>query len=453
MAVAMAVQEGISIASYYDIMVLGRTGSGKSTTVDKLLIANPTGQNYLGGQQNEIVSDKNLGIIKSDDISMWILSEQKDSEEERVGTRLKNLAFFRTIENPHLEVNEARDMDQDKTKDRACGMNVFRRTEECELFSNETSKVRILDVPGFFGADATAVADLGNSGVSLMRKVLEIQTAMTIKFRRILYFLPVRGELNRDDAILRLELKWMSHFFGKSIFKSMVLVATIPAYLSRQAGMPELPISEKEKSRRIFREVMNDVLQQAHANDHADDPPNAPPVIFISMAESCESILEKVKGALVENDEGLELEFDPNTCINCGMKTAVIKGEKVACYFPTGGMSEAIPYDESLCHPAIVPRFSTYLRNPFWFWRQVILKGEICVGCGKGPDSPGCMQVGKELKRMFRKPIKVDHNSKLTVHDDGDEHNVPEAAADHHENPGQYHNAPHVSIPADESEM
>lgn len=443
----MAVQEGISdsIVVYYDIMVLGRTGSGKSTTVDKLLIANPTGRNYRDVQQNELVSDENRGILKcGDDISMWILSEKKDSEEERVGTRLKNLAFFRALGNPHLEVDKARDT----------YMNVFGRTEECELFSNETSKVRALDVPGFFGAtDADSVAYQGKNDVSLMRKVLEIQTAMNMKFRRILYFLPVKGELNRDDAILKLELKWMSYYFGKSIFKSMVLVATIPAYLSRQPGMPELPASEKEKSRRIFKEVMNDVLRQAHANDHADDSPNAPPIIFISMAESCESILEKVKGAPVESDEGLELEFDPNTCINCGIKSAIIKGENVACYFPTGDMSEAIPYDESHCHPAIVPRFSTYLRNPFWFWRQVILKGEQCVHCGKGPDSPGCMQVGKELKRMFRKPIKVNHNSKLTVHDDGDEHKLPEAAADHHKNPGQHRNAQHVSIPAGESEM
>jgi len=448
MAVAMAVQEGISnsIVGYYDIMVLGKTGSGKSTTVDKLLIANPTGQNCRDVQQNEIVADKDLGILKSDDITMWIISEEKDSEEERAATRLKNLAFFRTLENPHLEVDNARDT----------YMNAFGSTEECELFSNEISKVRVLDVPGFFdgkslrqpkgATDAASVASLGENSVSLMRKVLKIQTAMRMKFRRILYFLPVRGELNRDDAILKLELKWMSYFFGKSILKSMVLVATIPPYLSRQPGIPELPISEKEKSKQIFQAVMNDVLPQAHANDHADDPPNVPPVIFISMAESCESILEKVKGAPVENDEGLELKFDPNTCINyCGMKTVIIKGEKVACYFPTGDMSEAIPYDESHCHPALVPKFSAYLRNPFWFWRQVILKGEKCIGCGKGPDSLGCMQVGKELKRKLRKTIKVDHDSKLIiVRDDGDEHNVPEAAADHHKNPEQYRNAQHV---------
>ena len=39
----MAQQQGIEGVSYYDIMVIGKTGQGKSTTTDKLLIANPTG--------------------------------------------------------------------------------------------------------------------------------------------------------------------------------------------------------------------------------------------------------------------------------------------------------------------------------------------------------------------------------------------------------------------------
>jgi len=45
----MARQQGIeeSRVDNYDIMVIGKTGQGKSTTTDKLLIAIPTGQDYI----------------------------------------------------------------------------------------------------------------------------------------------------------------------------------------------------------------------------------------------------------------------------------------------------------------------------------------------------------------------------------------------------------------------
>ena len=47
------VQAGIgeSGINYYDIMVIGNTGQGKSTTADKILIANPDGRRYVAEYQ------------------------------------------------------------------------------------------------------------------------------------------------------------------------------------------------------------------------------------------------------------------------------------------------------------------------------------------------------------------------------------------------------------------
>ena len=65
-----SIQEGIegSDIDYYDVLLIGKTGMGKSTTADKLVIANLTGADYSGEQYSEeevegermTVSDRHL---------------------------------------------------------------------------------------------------------------------------------------------------------------------------------------------------------------------------------------------------------------------------------------------------------------------------------------------------------------------------------------------------------
>ena len=49
------IQQGIedSVVDYTDIMLIGRTGMGKSTTSDKLVIANLNNRDYRGEQYAE----------------------------------------------------------------------------------------------------------------------------------------------------------------------------------------------------------------------------------------------------------------------------------------------------------------------------------------------------------------------------------------------------------------
>ena len=42
---------GESGIDYYDIMVIGNTGQGMTTTADKILIANPDGRRYVAEYQ------------------------------------------------------------------------------------------------------------------------------------------------------------------------------------------------------------------------------------------------------------------------------------------------------------------------------------------------------------------------------------------------------------------
>ena len=193
-------EEGISQTEdkgYYNIMMIGTTGQGKSTTADKLLIANPSQHPYEGGvPQRDPVLNEESRQLKMDDITMWLLHASKEPPTDAHGkvidqdnlqcaqTRVKCLVYFRNKQDPHKKVNEAR-----STK-----MNIFSSTKDCEVLSNETSKVRVMDVPGFFDGTSVILEGQNNlevNNLDIMRRIVRIQTTLGMKFHRILYFLPV----------------------------------------------------------------------------------------------------------------------------------------------------------------------------------------------------------------------------------------------------------------------
>ena len=230
---------------------------------------------------------------------MWLMHGTKGEKE--FDTHLKFLNNCRTKAKPHEAVNNAR----------SAAMKIFKPTKDCEVVSNDTSRVRIMDVPGFFdgasilqrqadsqnGSLLSPTEKLESSNLGIMRTVIRIQTTLAMNFNRILYFLPGRGPLERMNAMLTLELRWMAHYFGRAIFKSMVLVATV------QSRFSEMKIDNKEKftdddaqmTKEFFRKALDEVFSPT-----ADNPIPDPPLIFISLTDTCEEILAKVKGANVE---------------------------------------------------------------------------------------------------------------------------------------------------------
>ena len=77
-----------------------------------------------------------------DEMVMWLISD-RDFVLNRVTVRLKNLVFFRLLEEPHKEVNASHE----------AHMGIYESTQQPELLSNEQTRIRVLDVP--------AVADPG----------------------------------------------------------------------------------------------------------------------------------------------------------------------------------------------------------------------------------------------------------------------------------------------------
>lgn len=411
------IQQGIEdgVVDYYDIMVIGRTGMGKSTTSDKLVIANLNNLDYRGEQYaNETLQE---GRMVSSDLSIWLISDA-DGEIERVTQRLKNLVMFRSLEDPHQQVN-----DFYKTSSE--------QTTKSQLISNETTKVRILDVPGFFGQDCDRLPGDASSrvtarGLAIMREVLRIQATMRMNFKRILYFIPERGPLERCHEILRMELEHMVHYFGKSIFDCMVLIATVnpDVYQYLQPGVTPFSNDAEMKTRLKFQEALSYVLPQGEQL-----PNHKPPIVFISMNDSCKEIFVKVDSAPVIFD-GVRLQFDHRTCARCGLKARFLgegdKEVKVACYAGEDP-SKSIPYEESHCHPMIISKYWTITKVLGGIAHVITGKrfigkwpdfrnpdDEICVHCQQVPGTRGCRPVNTdyELKDGI---LYVDH--KCDIHE------------------------------------
>ena len=426
-------QQGIedSTIDYYDIMVIGKTGMGKSTTADKLLVANPDGHNYCGSQHSEPVIKGEREQMTIDNLSIWILSDAPD-EELRVKTRLKNLQFFQSMNEPHHEINQFHAGEQ-----LTSGITIG-----CELISNESTKVRILDVPGFFGqGDAGAHEGAAsekakcavNVALNTMRKILQIQAAMHMKFRRILYFLPEQGGLKRASALLELELTTMADYFGRAIFECMVVIATLPAEVYEiTTDSIVFPESSMAKTRKHFDIALSNALPK----EKKALP--KPPIIFVSLRDSCETIFKNINEATVASNEVI-LEFDPMVCARCGIKAQMIKSEKIAAY--TGdGESSIIPYDESTCHPLLVPKYTRVekffggvahlltLKKFLGKWPSFGSLDEVCVACRSEPGSRGCMKVNS-IYTLKGNNLIVEHTQKTeepVIFLDSDEQSISE---------------------------
>ena len=408
-----SVQQGIESGKldYYDILIIGRTGMGKSTTTDKLLIAHLEGQNYLQASHVDPEVEPSGQRMKADDLTMWLISGDIKAAEKR----LKNLIFCRGLESSHIEVNNVHAQSSPST-------------DKCELLSNETTKLRILDVPGFFGVNAgkaanrsspgqnstlCSVQNMAHTDLGIMRNILQIQSAMNMKFKRIVYFLPQKGPLVRGSGDLQAELCTMVHYFGESIFDCMVLAATMHAsvYKSLRPGADIFDQGDIQTTKENFQEALHCVFPD---KEHLPELP----IVFLSMLDSCEAVFKKIDHAPVAKPV-VELAFQSQLCARCGIKTKIVGGEKVACYYGPDP-DQSIPYEQSTCHPLLVPKHSQLIKVLGGIahvltlglfigrWLGFTDMAEACIDCHQTPGSRGCYQIQKQYI-LKGEPFPVDH--------------------------------------------
>ena len=404
---------------YFDIMLIGKTGLGKTTTADKILLANTTGKDYSSDQPEpndsiEVDGTNEAPKLHHEDLSMWHVSDEA-GDTEMVQKRLKNLVFCRSLADPHREVNRMREQS---------GM-----TKYCELLSNDTSKVRVLDVPGFFGSetkitgkDLYARAEaVVSCNLQIMRKILHIKEVYNFKFNRIIYFLPEQGVLNRHSQILQMDIEAMETYFGHSIFDCMVVAVTHPTSTYRY--FPEgsdLYSQEDYKTTQFhFQEALCTVF-----GDSSEVP--KPPIVFLSYRETCDKMLDLIKQAKIVR-EGVELSFNTSKCARCDITIKKVKAKmstskeahgnetKNSRAVPvctnsvlmcTNSQRNEIPYNETTCHPMIIPRYTKSQRIAGGIAHLITLgqfKGkwpsfksfeEVCNACRGSPGTRGCKKIG-----------------------------------------------------------
>ena len=94
----------------------------------------------------------------------------------------------------------------------------------------------------------------------------------------------------------------------------------------------------------------------------SNEPLPDPSLIFISQTNTCEEILVKIQSTAV-TEEGLNLQFDKNTCSQCGVRVGEVKSQWMTCYFGED-LTDSIPYEESTCHPQFIPKYRRI--DKFW---------------------------------------------------------------------------------------
>ena len=427
----------VDVIDYYDIMIIGRTGMGKSTTSDKLIIANPDGYNYRG-EQHPDQEIGNEGQTQMSDLSVWLVPEGAKDEVERY---LKDLIMARSLEDPHKQVIE-------KYKESNTA------TTRCQVFSNETTKIRVLDVPGFFGEDLSGnpKQDTANkvtiTGVRIMREILRIQALLRMHFKRVIYFIPERGPLERPHKVLQMELEQMLHYFGKAIFDCMVLIATQAASVYRYIPKNQIPWSDDDHTttRDNFMITLGRALSEDVGSDNA-----IPPIVFISILDSCEDVMKKIKDAPVISQQ-LTIPFECQACSRCGLKAKWLRNKenekvKIACYAGEDP-SLSIPYEESRCHPMIVPKYYEITkiiggvahvitrRKYIGKWPDFHNEDdEVCIACNQIPGTQGCERVKTDYvyKNLFLYFVdhKGDPNEPIFIEgEDPDEHRQLHRAED-----------------------
>ena len=174
--------------------------------------------------------------------------------------------------------------------------------ESAELLSNEDTKVRVLDVPGLSDPDTQQKATVQRNQEIIQWIGRVLTDDFELKVKRIVYFLPTRGPLEKADGTMQEELKILNHYFGKEVFDCVVVAATnSPKEKYQQVGFDD---DDLEKTKRAFHITLKTAID--------DEDIACPPVVYIGLNDSPKEALSKIQEALVlkENIVPLRIKDD-----------------------------------------------------------------------------------------------------------------------------------------------
>ena len=303
-------------------------------------------------------------------------------------------------------------------------------TTTCELLSDESgeldgTKFRVLDVEGFAPTNRREGESCKQKNLSILRRVVKVQNSMNLSFSRVLYFIPVRGRLQKADYNIFEELEVLNHFFGSDIFDAMIVIATEDPLDS----VNEWPPRKLELTKAAFVDTVCEVI--GRNREH----PN-PPIVFLPYSLSPRDVRMMIKSIPVKC-ESFVLKFRQGACHRCGLEfTSRRVDGKVFGLTCTTTDTGTVRYGETKCHPIIVTKYTgvekfaanfmhvatlgaTYVyRNSLGLPGFGVLSSyEWCPNCQQKPGSPGCIPVQQVYEYC---PRESQHNTTIQVNHSSD---------------------------------
>ena len=298
-----------------------------------------------------------------------------------------------------------------------------------ELLVNDTTKLRVLDVPGLPDSGITSQSGRRVSAytrrLQIFCRIVQVYKKQDLRVQRAVYFLPTRGIPEKADGSFQEELQIMHRFFGNDIFNCMVVAAT-NHHKYQQSRFNE---EELEKSKKVLHLALKRAI--------GDEEIGCPPIVYIGINESEVEVMDKLKMADVLNNEvSLNLSqdfFTDGDCLRCSIKIRRNqKGEILGVVDATGTI---VSYDESECHPQFVEKYARWQKilgtiahvlalgiilliediRGVEVWPPTLTSSDqVCPACRMPPGSTGCKGVNEDIDcdwipGFAATQVRIDH--------------------------------------------